>query len=92
MKSMDNEGQQPTKIYTYVHRRRVMKVIILSSLGPALWTGACDPTRADAPIKTKTRKNNKMESIKPDPAVQIRIPPVDASTPAETQTATFALG
>ena len=92
MKSIDTEDKHPTKIYTYLHRRRVMKVIILSSLGPALWISACDATSADAPLTMKTRKDSKMESIKPDPAIQIKLPPIDAATPAETQTATFALG
>jgi len=92
MKSRITDGKQPTKIYAYLDRRRVIKLIILSSLGPALWISACDPTSADAPLKKKTEKDSKMESIKPDPAIQIKIPPIDAVKQADTQTATFALG
>lgn len=92
MKDINADGKQPTKICTYLDRRRVMKLIILSSLGPALWISACNPTSADAPLKLKARKDSKMESIKPDPAIQNKVPPIDAATSAETQTATFALG
>jgi hypothetical protein len=92
MKYIDTDGKQPTKINRYLDRRRVVKMIILSSLGPALWISACDPTSADAPLKMKTKKDSKMESIQPDPAIQIKLPPIDTARPAEIQTATFAMG
>jgi hypothetical protein len=92
MKNIDTDGRQPTKIHMYLDRRRMMKMIILSSLGPALWISACDPTSADAPLKMKPKKDSKMESIKPEPTIQIKLPPIDAARPAEIQTATFAMG
>ena len=92
MNSTETQDNHPTKIYTYLHRRRLMKVIILSSLGPALSISACNPTSADGLQKIKTRRDSKMESINAEPAVQIKLPPIDAAKPAETRTATFAMG
>jgi hypothetical protein len=92
MKNKDTQGNHPTKIYTYLHRRRAMKVLALSSLVPALSIIAGDPAGADGPNKIKTRKDSKMESIHTEPANQIKLPPLDAAMPAETRTATFAMG
>jgi len=90
MKYINVNGNQETDIYTYLSRRSLMKLIGLSAIGMGLGISACDHSNADSAAATEIKKGNKMESSKS--TIKTRIPTVDAAAPAETRTATFALG
>jgi hypothetical protein len=92
MKRKNENGEQKTEIYTYLSRRSLMKLIGLSTFGMGFWINACDQSNADSAPSPGTKKEIKMESIKSDATIEARIPPIDASAPTETSTATFALG
>jgi len=49
MKSVNSNDDQDTKIYTYLSRRSVMKLIGLSTFGMGLWMSGCDHRSADLP-------------------------------------------
>ena len=87
MQPIHANGHQETEIYTYLSRRSLMKLIGLSAFGMGLWISACDHSNADSAPTTKIKKGSKMEST-----IETRIPTIDAAAPAETRTATFALG
>lgn len=90
MKSFNASADRPTQIYSYLHRRHLMKLICWSSLGAGFWMVACDPKPAGLNLKTK--KERKMESESSTSTIQMKIPAIDTLVPTEIQTATFALG
>ncbi len=90
MKCINSNGDQETEIYTYLSRRSLMKLIGLSTCGMGLWISACDHSNADSAPTAEIKKESKMESTKS--TIKTRIPPLDATAPAETKTATFSLG
>ena len=90
MKYINTNGNQKTAIYSYLSRRSLMKLIGLSAIGMGLGISACDHSNADSAATTEIKKGSKMESSKS--TIKTRIPTVDAAAPAETRTATFALG
>ena len=92
MKPIHANGDQETDIYTYLSRRSVMKLIGLSVFGIGLWISACDRSAADSAPRGEIKKGNKMESTKLNSTMNSEIPAIDAAAPAETRTATFALG
>jgi hypothetical protein len=87
---MNND--QKTEIYTYLSRRSLMKWIGLSTFGLGFGIHACDYSNSDSTPTPGKKKENQMKSIKSGKAIETRIPPIDAAAPAETDTATFALG
>jgi hypothetical protein len=92
MKSIQTNGHQETETYTYLSRRSLMKLISLSAFGMGLWISACDHSNADSAPTADIKKGSKMESTKSNATIETRIPTIDAAAPAETRTATFALG
>jgi hypothetical protein len=92
MKRTNENGEQKTEIYTYLSRRSLMKLIGLSTFGMGFWINACDHSNADSAPTLGIKEEIKMESIKSNAIIETRIPPIDASAPSETSTATFALG
>ena len=92
MKFVILNGDQNTKIYTYLSRRSVIKLIGLSTCGMGLWMSGCDNRNADSALTMDVKKEANMESIAATEARNTRRPSLDAAAPAETQTATFALG
>ena len=92
MKPIQTNGHQETETYTYLSRRSLMKLIGLSAFGMGLWISACDHSNADSAPTADIKKGSKMESTKSNATVKTRIPTIDAAAPAETRTATFALG
>jgi len=92
MKPIHAKGHQETEIHTYLSRRRLMKLIGLSTFGMGLWISACDHGNADSAPTAEIKEKNKMESTKSNATAKTRIPTIDAAAPAETRTATFALG
>ena len=90
MKCIHVNDHQETEIYTYLSRRSLMKLIGLSAFVMGLWISACDHSNADSASTAEIKKGSKMESSKS--TIKTRIPTVDAAAPAETRTATFALG
>ncbi len=92
MNCIYTKGNQKTEIYTYLSRRSLMKLIGLSTFGMGLWISACDHSNADFAPRAEIKKGSNMESTKSNVTIKTRIPPIDAAAPAETSTATFALG
>ena len=92
MKPIHANGDQETETYTYLSRRSLIKLIGLSTLGMGLWTSACDQSNADSALTAEIKEKSKMESTKSNATAKTRIPTIDAAAPAETRTATFALG
>lgn len=92
MKYINTNGNQKTEIYAYLSRRSLMRLIGWSTFGLGLGISACDLSNADSAPTTKIKKESKMKSTQSNPTIETRIPPIDAAAPAETSTATFALG
>ena len=92
MKPIHTNGDQKTKIHTYMCRRSVMKLLGLSTFGMGLWISGCNQSNADSALTMEVKKEGKMESTKSIATIQKRLPSMDATAPAETRTATFALG
>jgi hypothetical protein len=90
MKPNHNNGDQETKIYTYLSRRSMVKLLGLSSFGMGLWISGCNQTNADSALTRKVKKEGKMESS--IATIQKKLLALDAAAPVETGTATFALG
>ena len=85
---MEPIGDQATKKYTYMTWRCLLTLICLTGAG--LMINACDHSNADSAAATEIKKGSKMESS--TSTIKTRIPTLDAAAPAETRTATFALG
>ena len=92
MKPIHKNSDQETKIYTYLSRRSLMKLLGTSTFGMGLWISGCDHSNADSAPKMEVKKEGKMESTKSIATTQKRLPALDAAAPAETRTASFALG
>lgn len=92
MKCINENGNKETEIYTYLSRRNLMKLIGLSAFGMGLWISACDHGNADSAPATEINKGSKMVSTESNATIKTRLPTLDAAAPAETRTATFALG
>jgi hypothetical protein len=92
MKPIHSNSDQETKSYTYLSRRNVMKLFGISSFGMGLWISGCDHSSADSALKMEVKKEGKMESTKSIATIQKKLPSLDTAAPAETRTATFALG
>ena len=92
MKPIHPNSDQEIKIYTYLSRRSLMKLLGLSTCGMGLWISGCDHSNADSALTRKVKKEDKMESTKSIATIQKMLPSLDAAAPAETRTATFALG
>jgi hypothetical protein len=92
MKCINANGNQETEIYTYLSRRSLMKLIGLSTFGMGIWISACDHSSTDSAPTMEMKREDEMQSTLSNAAIQTRIPPIDAAAPAETSTATFALG
>ena len=90
MKCINANGDQETEIYTYLSRRSLIKLFGLSAIGMGFWISACDHSGADSAPSAEIKEGKKMESAKSN--INTRIPAIDAAAPAETSTATFALG
>ena len=92
MKSVNSNVDQDTKIYTYLSRRSLMKWIGLSTFGMGVWMSGCDHRSTDSALTMDVKKETKMESIATIGKKSTIRPSLDAAAPAETKTATFALG
>jgi hypothetical protein len=92
MKPIHNNRDQETKIYAYLSRRSLMKLLGISTFGMGLWISGCNQSNADSALTRKVKKEGKMESTKSIATIQKRLPSLDAAAPAETRTASFALG
>jgi len=90
MKCISAHRNQKTEIHTYLSRRSLIKLIGLSAIGMGFGISACDHSNADSAAATEIKKGSKMESS--TSTIKTRIPTLDAAAPAETRTATFALG
>ena len=92
MKYYKPAGDQPTEIYRYINRRNLMKLFCLAVISMGFAIGGCDFREFDASAETNSKKEGNMESIQSASTIQYKIPPIDAVTTPEIETATFALG
>jgi hypothetical protein len=92
MKYLKSAGDQPTEVYTFINRRNLMKLFCLAGINMGFAIGACDFRKVDAQTETNSKKESNMESIQSTTTIQYNIPPIDAVTAPEIETATFALG
>ncbi len=92
MKNRNSIGEKTTKIYIFVTRRNLMKLACIAVLCISFAVSACDFRTVEAQTETNSRKDSNMESIQSATTTQHYIPPIDAVTAPEIETATFALG
>ena len=92
MKYRKSTVNQPTEFYTFINRRNLMKLFCLALISMCFIFSACDFRKVDAQTETNSKKGSNMESVQSSTTIQYTIPPIDAVTPSETETATFALG
>ncbi|UCD77234.1 MAG: hypothetical protein JSW26_17625 [Desulfobacterales bacterium] len=92
MKYRKSTGDQPTGIYTWAHRWKLMMLFCLAAVCISLAISACDFRKVDASAETNSKEESNMESIQTTTTIQHKIPPIDAAVLPETETATFALG
>ncbi len=92
MKIFRPAENQPAEFYTCIHRRSLIKLLCLAILFMGCAIGGCDFHKVDASAETNSRKESNMESTQTATTIQPKIPPIDAASISETETATFALG
>jgi hypothetical protein len=92
MKFLKPAEDQPVELYTFINRRNLMKLLCLAGIIMSFMIIACDFNKVEAQTETQSKKENNMESTQSTTTHQIKIPPIDAATAIETETATFALG
>jgi len=92
MKPIHANRNQKIAVYIYLSRRSLMALIVLSAFGMGLLISACDQSNADSAPPAEIKKGSKMEPTKLNSTLNSGIPAIDAAAPAETRTATFALG
>ncbi len=78
--------------YTFIYRRDLMKLFCLAGIFVAFAISACDFGKVEAQTETNSKKENNMESVQSVTTIQHRLPPIDAVSTPEIETATFALG
>jgi len=92
MKYKKPAGDRPSEIYTFGHRRNLIKLIGLAATCLVFAFGGCDLRKVDPSAEANSRKENNMEFTDTATIIQHKIPPIDAAAVPETETATFALG
>ena len=92
MKYLKSAGDQLCKVYPYHRRRHRLKLFCLVGIIVSFAISACDFGKVEAQTETKSKKENNMESVQSVTASQPKIPPIDAASTPQIETATFALG
>jgi len=92
MKYFNSAEDQLTEIYTYINRRKLMKLFCVAGMSMGFTLGACDFRKLDASAETNSKEESTMETIQSTTTIQYNIPPIDAAVLPEIETATFALG
>ena len=92
MKYNKPAGDRPTEIYTFIHRRKLIRLLCLAAVCLGFALGGCDLRKVDASAETNSKKESNMEAIQTTTTNQHQIPPIDAAVLPDTETATFALG
>ena len=78
--------------YTFIYRHNLMKLFCLAGILVSLAISACDFRKVEAQTETNSKKESNMESIQSITTIQQNLPPIDAVTAPQIETATFALG
>jgi len=78
--------------YTFIYRRDLMKLFCLAGIFVIFAISACDFSKVEAQTETNSKKENNMESVQSVTTIQHHLPPIDAVSTPEIETATFALG
>jgi hypothetical protein len=84
--------EKPNPKYTFISRHDRLKLACITVLWICFAISACDFREVDAQTDTDSKKENNMESIQSASTIQQNIPPIDAVSTPEIETATFALG
>ena len=92
MINFKSAGDQATEAQAEPKRFDLMTLFCLAGIFMGFLLGACDFREVGAQTGTYSKKEHQMESIQSGTTVQQTIPPIDAVTPPEIETATFALG
>jgi hypothetical protein len=92
MNYSDTTGDQRAKLYIYLNRRGLLKLICIAVLGTGLLVSGCDHASLDPSQNRNAKENNNMESVSVTSDIRQQIPPLDILQPQELKTATFALG
>ena len=92
MKSNKPAGDRLSEIYTYNHRRNLIKLLWLAVMCLVFALDGCDLRKVDPSAEANSKKESNMESTDIATRIQHNIPPIDAAALPETETATFALG
>ena len=92
MKYHKPTGDQPTEMYTFIHRCVLIRLICIAALCLCFALGGCDFRKVDASADRSSGKESIMETKQTFTTTQHKIPAIDAAVSPETETATFALG
>jgi hypothetical protein len=92
MKYLISAGEKLSELYPYQKRGDPMKLFCLVGIMVSFAISACDFGKVEAQTETKSMKENNMKSIQSVTTVQPEIPPIDAVSTPQIETATFALG
>lgn len=92
MKYRKSTEEKPTPKYTFITRHDRLKLACIAVLWICFAISACDFREVEAQTDTNTKKESNMESIQSVTTIEQNIPPIDAVTAIQIETATFALG
>ena len=92
MRNFKSASNQLNEAQTEPKRSDLMTLICLAGILAGFLLGACDFPKVEAQTEANSKKENNMEAIQSITTIQSNIPPIDAVTPPQIETATFALG
>lgn len=92
MKYLKSAGDQLSGVYPTHKQRDLVKLFCLVGVMVGFAISACDFGKVEAQTETTSKKENHMDSLQSVTTIQPKIPPIDAVSTPQIETATFALG